>query len=95
MSGVGAENSSGDDVTAIEAPTRMQTDCQAGVITACSGGFDNILKLGISLDTLDFEPDPYSGVLAQACNQRLAALIRRRFTVYAGNSRVYARVGVG
>ncbi len=62
---VDAENSSGDDVKAIEQPTRMHTDCQAGVITGCSGGFDNILKLGLSLDTLDFEPDPYSGVLAQ------------------------------
>jgi outer membrane protein assembly factor BamA len=28
--------------------------------------FDNFLKLGISLDTLDFEPDPYNGVRAQA-----------------------------
>jgi outer membrane protein assembly factor BamA len=63
---VDAENSSGDDVSAIEQPTRMHTDCQAAVVTGCSGGFDNILKLGVSLDTLDFEPDPYSGVLAQA-----------------------------
>jgi outer membrane protein assembly factor BamA len=44
----------------------MHTDCELGVITGCHGGFDNVLKLGISLDTLDFEPDPYSGVLAQA-----------------------------
>jgi len=64
-SDVDAEDSSGDDVTAIEQPTRMHTDCQAGVITGCRGGFDNVLKLGVSLDTLDFEPDPYSGVLAQ------------------------------
>jgi len=63
---VDAENASGDDVRAIEQPTRVHTDCRAGVITGCSGGFDNLLKLGISLDTLDFEPDPYSGVLAQA-----------------------------
>lgn len=62
---VDAENSSGDDVRAIEQPTRMHTDCQAGVITGCGGGFDNILKLGVSVDTLDFEPDPYSGVLVQ------------------------------
>jgi hypothetical protein len=61
---VDAENSSGNDVSAIEQATRMHTDCQAGVITGCSGGFDNILKLGVGLDTLDFEPDPYSGVLA-------------------------------
>jgi len=61
---VDAEDS-GHDVRATEQPTRMHTDCQAGRITGCNGGFDNILKLGISLDTLDFEPDPYSGVLAQ------------------------------
>jgi hypothetical protein len=63
---VDAENSSGDDVRANEQPTRMHTDCQAGKISGCHGGFDNILKLGVSLNTLDFEPDPYSGVLAQA-----------------------------
>lgn len=62
---VDAEDSSGHDVTAIEQPTRMHTDCLAGVITGCHGGFDNVLKLGVSLDTLDFEPDPYHGVLAQ------------------------------
>jgi hypothetical protein len=65
-SSVDAENSSGHDVTATEQPTRMHTDCQAGKISGCHGGFDNVLKLGVSLDTLDFEPDPYSGVLAQA-----------------------------
>jgi hypothetical protein len=63
---VDAETSSGDDVRATEQPTRMHTDCQAGLITGYSGGFDNVLKLGVALDTLDFEPDPYSGVLAQA-----------------------------
>jgi outer membrane protein assembly factor BamA len=62
---VDAEDSSGHDVSAIEQPTRTHTDCVAGVITGCHGGFENLLKLGISLDTLDFEPDPYSGVLAQ------------------------------
>ncbi|MGD0948369.1 MAG: hypothetical protein ABSA52_13150 [Candidatus Binatia bacterium] len=55
---VDTEDSSGHDVTAIEQPPRMHTDCQDGVITGCHGGFENLLKLGISLDTLDFEPDP-------------------------------------
>jgi outer membrane protein assembly factor BamA len=62
---VDAESPSGQNVTAVEQPTRMHTDCVAGVITGCHGGFDNVLKLGVSLDTLDFEPDPYHGVLAQ------------------------------
>ena len=65
-SSVDAETPSGRDITAVEQPTRMHTDCQTGVITGCRGGFDNTFKLGVSLDTLDFEPDPYSGVLAQA-----------------------------
>lgn len=44
---VDAEDSSGHDVSAIEPPTRMHTDCQVGVITGCQGGFDNVLKLGV------------------------------------------------
>ena len=63
---VDAEDSSGHSVSAIEQPTRMHTDCLAGVITGCHGGFENLLTLGVSVDTLDFEPDPYAGVLAQA-----------------------------
>jgi len=62
---VDAESPLGQNVTAVEQPTRMHTDCLAGVITGCHGGFDNVLKLGVSLDTLDFEPDPYHGVLTQ------------------------------
>jgi hypothetical protein len=63
---VDAEDSSGHCVRAIEQPTRMHTDCLAGVITGCDGGFENLLTLGVSVDTLDFEPDPYAGLLAQA-----------------------------
>jgi hypothetical protein len=63
---VDAEDSSGHSVNAIEQPTRMHTDCLAGVITGCHGGFENLLTLGVSVDTLDFEPDPYAGLLAQA-----------------------------
>jgi outer membrane protein assembly factor BamA len=63
---VDAKNAAGGDVRAVQQPTRMHTDCAAGVITGCHGGFENLLTLGISLDTRDFEPDPYSGILAQA-----------------------------
>jgi hypothetical protein len=62
---VDAEDSSGHSVRAIEQPTRMHTDCLAGVINGCHGGFENLLTLGVSVDTLDFEPDPYAGLLAQ------------------------------
>jgi outer membrane protein assembly factor BamA len=62
---VDAEDASGDDVRATQQPTRLHTDCLAGVITGCQGGFENLLTLGVSVDTLDFEPDPYAGLLAQ------------------------------
>lgn len=45
---VDAEDATGHDVTAIEQPTRLHTDCLAGVITGCHGGFENLLTLGIA-----------------------------------------------
>ena len=62
---VDAEDASGHSVRATQQPTRMHTDCLAGTISGCDGGFENLLTLGLSVDTLDFEPDPYSGLLAQ------------------------------
>jgi len=47
-------------------PTRLFTDQQASKITGFNGGWDNALKLGLTLDTRDFEPDPASGVMLQA-----------------------------
>jgi len=79
---VDAEDSSGHDVTAIQQPTRMHTDCMAGVITGCHGGFENLLKLGVSVDTLDFEPDPYNGVLAQAVGELSGRALGSDFEYY-------------
>lgn len=62
---IDAEDASGHSLRATEQPTRMHTDCVAGVITGCHGGFENLVTLGLSFDTLDFEPDPYNGLLAQ------------------------------
>jgi len=42
--------------------TRLRADCDAGRRVGCEGGFDNYLRLGVSYDTRDFEPDPNSGV---------------------------------
>ena len=47
-------------------PTRLYTDCAASVIVGCSGGRDDFLRLGISYDTRDFEPDPKAGVFVDA-----------------------------
>ena len=51
---------------AVMQPTRLFTDHQAGKITGFRGGWDNALKLGLTFDTRDFEPDPASGVMLQA-----------------------------
>lgn len=52
--------------SATEAPTRLKADCDAGRIVGCSGGRDDYLRLGISYDTRDFEPDPNRGVFLDA-----------------------------
>jgi hypothetical protein len=57
----------GDTVNgATQLPTHLRDDCNAGRAKDCNGGFDNYVKLGVSFDTRDFEPDPSKGILAQA-----------------------------
>jgi hypothetical protein len=63
---VDAVDASGADTSAPEAPTRLATDCAAKRIVGCGGGRDDFLRLGISYDTRDFEPDPNSGVYLDA-----------------------------
>jgi len=46
----------------LEAPTRLGEDCAMKRIVGCGGGRDNYLRLGVSYDTRDFEPDPNTGV---------------------------------
>ena len=58
---VDAIDGAGRDAHAIEAPTRLSEDCAARRIVGCSGGRDDYLRLGISYDTRDFEPDPNTG----------------------------------
>ncbi|HEX4421054.1 MAG TPA: DUF5982 domain-containing protein [Kofleriaceae bacterium] len=58
---VDASDAAGRTVQATEATTRLATDCAAGRLVGCAGGRDDFLRLGISYDTRDFEPDPNSG----------------------------------
>jgi outer membrane protein assembly factor BamA len=51
---------------AVMQPTRLLTDQQSGNIRGFNGGWDNALKIGLTFDTRDFEPDPASGVMLQA-----------------------------
>lgn len=58
---VDALDAQGNDTEAVQAETRLAADCRAGIVVGCDGGRDNYLRLGISYDTRDFEPDPNSG----------------------------------
>jgi surface antigen Omp85-like protein len=59
---VDATDAAGNDARATELSTRLAIDCAAGRLAGCGGGRDNYLRLGISYDTRDFEPDPNTGV---------------------------------
>jgi Omp85 superfamily domain len=72
------------NVDATEDPTRLHADCLAGTIVGCGGGWNNTLKLGIALDTRDYEPDPNSGVFVDVT----AEISNRAF----GSAYDYARL---
>jgi len=48
------------------APSRLAEDCAARLIHGCSGGWNDFFRLGVSLDTRDYEPDPNRGVFVDA-----------------------------
>lgn len=50
---------------AVMQPTRLFTDQQAGQAPGFDGGWDNAVKVGLTFDTRDFEPDPASGMMLQ------------------------------
>jgi hypothetical protein len=56
-----ATDATGASTKAPQAPTRLNEDCAAGLIVGCGGGWDNTVRVGLALDTRDFEPDPNSG----------------------------------
>ncbi|HEY8078074.1 MAG TPA: DUF5982 domain-containing protein, partial [Labilithrix sp.] len=58
-----------DDGDAKQNATRLQADCDAGRVKGCRGGFASALKLGLALDTRDYEPDPSSGVFIDATTE--------------------------
>jgi outer membrane protein assembly factor BamA len=61
---IDAIDDGGADVRAPSAPTKLRQDCDAGKLVGCAGGREGFLRLGISFDTRDYEPDPNSGVFA-------------------------------
>ncbi len=63
---VNTEDYTGQEVDgAVQQPTRLFLANQAGEINGYNGGWDNALKIGLTFDSRDFEPDPASGVMAQ------------------------------
>ncbi len=59
---VDALDDAGGATTATSSPTRLREDCDAGRLVGCGGGREGFLRLGVSYDTRDFEPDPNRGV---------------------------------
>jgi outer membrane protein assembly factor BamA len=70
----------GDRVNgAIQQPTRLFTDNQAGKVIGFDGGWDNAVKLGLTFDTRDFEPDPSAGVMLQAVGRLSSKVLGSTF----------------
>jgi outer membrane protein assembly factor BamA len=63
---IDAVDASGRDTTATMGTTRLAADCAAGLVVGCGGGRDDGLRLAVSYDTRDYEPDPNSGVFLDA-----------------------------
>lgn len=63
---VGVTDYSGrlDDGAVIQ-ETKLAEDARLGRIEGFDGGWDNSLRVGLSYDSRDYEPDPTSGILAQ------------------------------
>jgi outer membrane protein assembly factor BamA len=63
---IGVHDYTGDTFSgAVEQPTRLLSDQQAGKLTGFGGGWDNALRIGLAFDTRDYPPDPDRGVLAE------------------------------
>jgi outer membrane protein assembly factor BamA len=77
---VGVTDYTGDTIDgAVMQPTRLFTDNQAGNVTGFGGGWDNALKIGLTFDTRDFEPDPASGVMLQVAGRISSELLGSAF----------------
>ena len=56
------------DVRARQLTTRLRQDRERGRIRGFRGGFDQSVKLGLTYDTRDFEPDPARGWFVMAAS---------------------------
>jgi hypothetical protein len=53
----------------VQNPTHLRDDCNSGKAIGCSGGNDIYVKLGLTFDTRDFEPDPRKGFEATVMSE--------------------------
>ena len=66
FSHVNVHDYTGEDIDGVvQQPTRLFSDYTSGDVLGFDGGWDNALKLGLTYDTRDFEPDPTSGIMLQ------------------------------
>lgn len=64
---------------AVMQPTRLFTDQQAGRVLGFDGGWDNAVKIGLTFDTRDFEPDPATGMMVQLVGRLATAALGSEF----------------
>lgn len=53
----------------VQQSTHLQDDCNSGRAIGCKGGYDVYVKLGMTFDTRDFEPDPRKGVILSTISE--------------------------
>ena len=58
-----------DAISTLDGETKLKADCAAHAVVGCTGGWDNLLKAGLALDTRDFEPDPTRGWFIDATGE--------------------------
>ena len=62
------------------APTLLRTDQDAGRIKGFDGGWNNLIRFGVTYDTRDYEPNPSRGIVAQFLAQGGAEVIGSDFS---------------
>jgi outer membrane protein assembly factor BamA len=74
----------GAEAPAVMGPTRLFEDCAAGRIVGCEGGWNNFLRLGLSFDTRDYEPDPNRGLFIDVALDAGTRALGSRYTWVRG-----------
>jgi outer membrane protein assembly factor BamA len=88
ISHVDVRDYTGKDVEGgINQETKLREDSRTGRIEGFDGGWLNLLRVGLTYDSRDYEPDPTSGILAQALFEGT--------TQFLGGSSTFGHLTVG